>query len=119
MRVTRLVVCASAAVLFLAGAPAPAAGVKPRLSLVSAQPLVVRGAHFAGRERVRLSFRAAAEPFVRVVRTTARGMLVAPAPAGLVYSPCASPLVVVATGARGDRAVLKVPQRECPSARSL
>jgi len=112
--------CAPAAVLLLLGSPVVAGSnsVKARLALVSSQPAVARGAHFAHRERVRVSFRAGGDPSFRVVRANAAGVFVAPAPAGFAYSPCRAPLEVEADGAQGDHAVLRVPQRECPNARS-
>jgi hypothetical protein len=116
VRLTRLLGYGTVAALLLLGSPASAGSklVQARLSLVSSQPAVARGAHFAHRERVRVSFRAGGDASVRVVRTTATGTFVAQAPAGFAYSPCGAPLVVDADGARGDHAVLSVPQRECP-----
>ena len=96
-------------------APAAARAVKPSLTLAAAQPATVRGAHFARLERVRVSFGTGDNSATRTVRTTASGTFVATAPAAFAYSPCGAPLVVSAVGARGDRATLKVPQRECPS----
>ena len=96
-------------------APAAAQAAKPTLTLTAAQPATVRGAHFAGLERVRVGFSSGGATATRTVRTTASGTFVASAPAAFAYSPCGAPLVVVAAGARGDRATLKVPQRECPS----
>jgi len=110
--------CAPAAVLFLLTSPgsADSEAVKPRLTLVVVQPtVVVRGAQFAHRERVRVSFRAGGGPFSRIVRTTVKGAFLASAPSGFTYSPCGAPLVVDAIGAKGDGAVLRVPQRECPA----
>jgi hypothetical protein len=97
-------------------APAAAAATKPTLRLSSEQPVTVRGAHFARLERVRVSFSAGGAAATRTVRTTESGALVATAPADFAYSPCGAPLVVIAVGARGDRATLRIAQRECPSA---
>jgi len=117
VRLLRLFVCAPAAALFLLGSPVSASSDarKPRLSLVVVRPaVVVRGAHFAHRERVRVSFRAGGDPASRVVRTSATGGFLASAPSEFAYSPCGAPLAVDAAGAKGDHAVLRVPQRECP-----
>jgi hypothetical protein len=121
MRFVHVLLTASAAVLFLLGSPgfagSEAKAVKPRLSLVRDTPTVlVRGAHFSHRERVRVTFRANGDPSSRVVRTTVKGTFFASPPTGFAYSPCASPLVVDASGAKGDHARLRVPQRECPAA---
>jgi hypothetical protein len=117
VRLARLLICAFAAALVLFSSPISSGSslAKPRLTLVSFRPtVVVRGVHFAHRERVRVSFRAGGDASLRVVRVTATGAFVAPAPDGFAYSPCGAPLAIDATGARGDHAVLKVPQRECP-----
>jgi hypothetical protein len=117
VRLARLLSCAFAAALVLFSSPVSSRSelAKPRLTLLSVRPtVVVRGAHFAHRERVRVSFRAGGYPSMRVVRTTITGVFVAPAPSGFTYSPCGAPLVVAADGARGDHAMLRVPQRECP-----
>jgi hypothetical protein len=110
------IICAAVLALAAAGAaaatPAPA---KPRLALSGLQPAAVRGSHFAGRERVRVGFSAGGETWIRTVRTTEAGTFVAPAPEDFTYSPCGSPLLVTALGARGDRATLRLAQRECPS----
>ena len=96
-------------------AAATSAPTKPRLALSVVQPATVRGTHFAALERVRVSFSAGGAASMRTVRTTAAGTFVAPAPAVFTYSPCGAPLLVIAVGARGDRATLKLAQRECPS----
>jgi hypothetical protein len=117
VRLARLLACALAAalVLFSSAVSSGSALAKPRLTLLSFPPyVVVRGAHFAHHERVRVSFRAGGEASSRVVRATATGVFVAPAPSGFAYSPCGAPLEVDADGARGDHAVLKLPERECP-----
>lgn len=108
--------CAAVAAAAVAGSVAAApVKPKPRLVMATAQPAVVHGSHFAGGERVRVSFSTGGDASTRAVRATAAGTLIAAAPAGFTYSPCGAPLLVTALGARGDRATLKVPQRECPS----
>jgi hypothetical protein len=85
---------------------------QPRLRLVSAAPLKVRGTAFYPRERVRVTASTGAGVVLRrQVRTTAQGAFVATF-AQVVYDPCNS-LRVTALGARGDRAVVKRPMREC------
>jgi hypothetical protein len=79
------------------------------------QPATVKGWDFAGLERVRVAFSAGGGTWMRTVRTTAAGTFVAPAPDEFKYSPCGSPLLLTAVGARGDHATLKLAQRECTS----
>ena len=114
----RLVLMTCAALLTLAAvgiAAATPAPPKPRLALSALQPATVKGRNFAGLERVRVGFSAGGETWTRTVRTTAAGTFVAQAPDEFTYSPCGSPLLLTAVGARGDRATLKLAQRECPS----
>ena len=114
----RPVVVALAALVgaaLVGSAPASPAVTKPTIALSTLKPLTVRGAHFARVERVRVSFSAGGDAATRAVRTTGSGTFVAPAPEGFAYSPCGSPLVVVAVGSTGDRATLRLRQRECPS----
>ena len=110
------VLCAAVAAAVVAGSVAAApVKPKPQLLMATARPAEMHGSHFAGGERVVVSFSTGGDAATRAVRATATGTLVAMAPAGFTYSPCGAPLVVTALGARGDRATLKVPQRECPS----
>jgi hypothetical protein len=111
----RFVLMLFAALLGAAVVGSAPASPKPRLALTVAQPATVRGLHFAGLERVRVTFSAGGDAAMRTVRTTATGTFVAPAPPGFEYSPCGAPLVVAAVGARGDRAALRLLQRECPA----
>jgi hypothetical protein len=91
---------------------APAAAVeRPRLSTISSETrIVVRGAHFVGNERV--TVRVIGRTIVtRRTVTTARGSfriaVRRPEPRAC------NTLVVRATGARGDWAVLRIGSPEC------
>jgi hypothetical protein len=90
---------AAAALCVVLAAPA-AAGIKPRLALVHASPLTVRGTGFAARERVRVTVRTAARTVVRSARTSGAGAFTVRF-AGVRLGPCGA---VAAAGARGDRA---------------
>src|SRR3954468_1648625 len=84
-------------------ATAPAA--TPTLALVHRQPLVVRGTHFKAHERVAVRVNA-----VRVVvRTSALGRFLITLG---VVDRCTGGRVV-ATGAAGEHAVLRLPPAEC------
>jgi hypothetical protein len=111
-RAIKRLVAASAATLALAAATASAADLRPALRVVDRQPLVVRGVHFRPHERVRLTG-AAIRP--ASVTTTAAGSFVV----RLTQTSddrCSGVMLLVAVGAAGDRAVLKLPQPECPPA---
>ena len=71
----------------------------------------VRGAHFAPREVVRVTILGPAPRIQRRVRTSATGTFTVPVPS---FDPCTESLTIVAVGARGDDARLKLPQRACP-----
>lgn len=88
-------------------AAAPAAGTAhPSLSLVRAQPLTVRGTGFLARERVVVR-----TGQVRLaVRTSTAGRFVA----AFETTDRCSAVRVVAVGASGDQAVLRLPPIECP-----
>jgi hypothetical protein len=115
VRPVAVVLAALAGAALLGSAAANPVARKPSLAMAALRPPTVRGAHFARLERVRVGFSAGGNVATRTVRTTRSGNFVAPAPAGFAYSPCGSPLVVTAVGATGDRATLRLRQRECPS----
>jgi hypothetical protein len=96
------------AVLALCGAVTAAAafagGDGPRLSIVGAAPLTVRGTGFASSERVRLTLRTTTRTVVRSVRTGTRGTFTARFP-GVRITRCGG-AALSAVGARGDRARL-------------
>jgi hypothetical protein len=75
-------------------------------------PLVVRGAQFRPLERVRVTAAYGGLRVTRIVRSTRAGRFAASF--GAAYDPCLETLRVTATGARGDRASEKLPQRACP-----
>ena len=85
---------------------------QPHLRLSSATPLKARGSGFYAREHVRATARASGQARLRRVTTDARGTFSVSFGA-LSGDPCAG-FTIVAVGARGDRADLKVPMRECP-----
>ena len=72
----------------------------------------LHGSHFAKRELVRLTFAGPAPRVQRQVRTNAVGAFTTALPSG--FDPCVESLQVIAAGARGDDARLKLPQRACP-----
>jgi hypothetical protein len=87
-----------------------AASLPPSLRLVSRQPLVVRGAHFAALERVTLT--ASSVP-ARVARTHAtRAGTFRVAFARTVVRAC-GPFVVRAVGSRGSVAAIRIPLPAC------
>jgi hypothetical protein len=57
---------------------------------------------------------ASASSVVVTARASTLGAFTAAAPSGLTYDRCSTALLVRATGARGDGAVLRVPPRLCP-----
>jgi hypothetical protein len=84
----------------------------PKLALLHRAPLVVRGANFRSGERVRLTAAAGTTHGVATTTATRSGRIVA----RFHYTPpvCLK-LVVLATGARGDRAKLVVKPLGGPS----
>jgi len=95
----------------MACAASGASGSKPQLKLSRGS---VHGSHFAPGELVRLSVSGPAPRAQRRVRVGPTGRFATALPAA--QDPCRSPLVVVARGASGDSARLKLPQRACPPA---
>ena len=95
----------------MACATSGASGSKPQLKLSRGS---VHGSHFTSRELVRLSFSGPAPRAQRRVRVGATGRFATALPAA--QDPCMNPVVVVARGASGDSAHLKLPQRACPPA---
>jgi hypothetical protein len=86
-------------------------GSQPHLRLVSGTPLKAHGTGFYGRERIRATARTSGQVRLRRVTTDARGAFTVSFRA-LALDPCTG-LTIVAVGARGDRAALKAPMREC------
>ena len=85
---------------------ASAATVHPVLTLVHGS---VHGSQFHPREKVRVTVMSTTK-VVRTIRTSARGTFTLGAPAS--FDPCVES-VVIAAGARGDIARLKVMPRGC------
>jgi hypothetical protein len=92
------VLLAAAVVCLILAAPASAA--RPRLAIVRAFPVTVRGTGFVARERVRVSVRTATRTVVRSTRANADGGFTLRF-AGVRLGGCGA---VGATGAHGDRA---------------
>ena len=106
MRAT--VACAAVALAAALGSTASSAGTaRPSLRLVGD---TVRGVHFVPHERVRVTFMGS-ERVVRRLRTSSAGTFSTAEPQ---YDPCVESLVILAVGASGDSARLKLPQRACP-----
>lgn len=86
------------------------AGRTPKLSIVRA---TVHGTHFRAGERVTISLASAGQHVTRHTRASASGGFAAQLP---FSDPCLGTVVVIARGATGDGARLKLPQRACPPA---
>ena len=110
MRTSFAAVAAALLVAATACAASSASSSKPQLKLVRGS---VHGSHFAGSELVKIVFLGPAPRAQRRVHSTAAGAFSARVPA---HDPCLGPIVVVARGASGDNARLKLPQRLCPPA---
>lgn len=112
----KVLVLASAAVLLAAASSAIASSSsRPILRVMRMQPPTVSGAAFRPKERVKVTFDVGAQRFVRFVRTTRVGAFTASAPAGELDR-CGDLFLVVAVGARGDRATIKLQLPDCPPA---
>ena len=89
---------------------------KPSLRLLtSADSLVVRGSGFYAHESVRVTVTTTSSR-VRTVRSSSAGSFTADF--GTTYVDPCDAMAVRAVGHRGDRAVLKLPQRECATQHS-
>jgi hypothetical protein len=97
-----------AAMLALSGALAAGAaatgGSEPKLTIVRAAPLTVRGTGFAASERVRLTIRATTRTVVRSVRAGTGGAFTLRVPCVRIWRCGDAPITAV--GTRGDRARL-------------
>ncbi len=97
--------------LLAAGTASARTQSQPTLRILrSADALVIRGSGFYARENVRVTV-ATTSSRVKVVRTSPTGTFTANFGATYV-DPC-SAFVVRAVGSRGDRALLKLPARQC------
>ena len=95
-----------AAALASAGTAAAATGSQPRLVLVDAEPLVVRGAAFAPGERVTVTALTLLGPRRIVAKAGAGGAF--RTSLTLVGRPCGRAFTILATGTRGSRATLRL-----------
>src|SRR4051812_25020917 len=80
----------------------PAVAARPRLAIVRASPVTVRGTGFVAHERVRLTVRTATRTVVRSTRAGANGAFTVRL-AGIRLGPCGA---IAAAGSRGDHASL-------------
>ncbi len=95
-----------AAALASAGTAAAATGAQPRLALLDDEPLVVRGVAFAPGERVTVTALTSLGP-KRVVTKAGSGGAFRTS-LTLVGRPCGRAFTILATGARGLRATLRL-----------
>jgi hypothetical protein len=107
---TLAVIGAVSLVLAASAAGGSEARGKPTLKLVSGTALTLRGAHFATRERVRVTVTTDRRLTKRVTASGSGAFVVR---FDLVYDRC-SGLFALATGTEGSRATLKMPQLGCP-----
>jgi hypothetical protein len=111
-----LTISAAAVLAALAVAWPAGASLRPSIAFVSSSPLQVRGVHFAGRERVHLTF-AAKTTTVLTIRTTRAGTFLVNAPTGFALDQCGGGSITVsAAGVHGDAALLRRPSRLCAPA---
>jgi hypothetical protein len=85
---------------------------RPALRLIDSAPLTIRGSEFVRGERVRIEVRVAGETSSRTTRAGTTGGFVVSF-AGATFDHCTG-LFVVAVGATGTRATLKLPLPHCP-----
>jgi hypothetical protein len=100
------------AALALAGLAS--ASTRPSLRVLRLDPLTVRGTHFRAGERVRVTLRYAETRKTRRVRVSSAGTFTTAFDTTTQLDPCTSGFSVVAVGASGERAVVKVVPHECP-----
>jgi hypothetical protein len=93
-------------------APASATSATPSITLADRAPVVVHGTGFAARERVLVTLRSGFARAEKHARATYRGSFVVRFDA-IMLTPCEG-AAVVAAGARGHVARLKLRLRECP-----
>jgi hypothetical protein len=105
---------AALAIALLAAAPAAgSSGSKPRLRLLDTTPLRIAGSSFKARERVTVTVYADGMRR-RTTRATSGGAFVVTFP-GAAPDRCAA-VAILARGASGDQASLKVMPKACPPA---
>jgi hypothetical protein len=106
-----LLVVSVACAALAAGSSSASATTAPRLRLLGAQPLVVRGESFQSGERVVVTALTLTGPRRLVVRATTRGRF--GATFRLPNQPCRKAFAVRAVGRLGSRATLTVPGEAC------
>jgi hypothetical protein len=108
-------ICGALAASLLVAASAQA---RPVLTLVSASPLEVHGAHFAPHQRVHLRFSSVSPAQIVVVRASGTGTFTITVPSGTVFDQCGGPgLTVSAAAANGTYWILlQRPPRMCAPA---
>lgn len=89
---------------------------KATLRFVRLAPVTVRGAHFLPREAVRVTLRAGSTERVRTTRTLPSGRFTVDFGLLREKDRCGTVITLVAVGGRGDRAVYRLPPRECTTA---
>jgi len=87
--------------------------VRPVLALSGPASLLLRGSHFRGHERVKLTFRAGSLVTVRTVRATAGGTFAITTPPTLASDRCTTGLLIAAHGTSGTLATIKRPPLGC------
>jgi hypothetical protein len=107
------VLALAAALLAVASTALASSSSRPTLRITRMQPPTVAGASFRPTERVKVTFDVGAQRSVRFVRTTRAGAFTASA-AAAELDRCGDMLLVLAAGARGDRASVKLKLPDCP-----
>jgi hypothetical protein len=113
VRTTLVGVAAVAAAGVVVGASAGGSA-HPSLRLVDREPIRVRGEHFRPAEVVRLTVILNTSKTARHVRAGTKGRFVATFRGRAWLGACSPGLTVLAVGARGSRALLKLPAAACP-----
>jgi hypothetical protein len=103
--------------LFLAATAYAASGSggssSPHRARLTVDRGTVHGSRFAQGERVTIRITAAGERVTRRIQASAAGSFATQLP---YHDPCLGSILVVARGASGDRASLKLPQKACAPA---
>jgi hypothetical protein len=110
--VRRLIALALLALALLIPLGASATAPSPSLRIVRTAPLAVRGSHFAAAELVTIRVIGKSTLARKRVRTGPLGGFTVAFPT-LMFDPCTIS-AIVATGASGSRAQLKVRPAQCP-----
>ncbi|HEV3478790.1 MAG TPA: hypothetical protein VG144_05005 [Gaiellaceae bacterium] len=111
MRRVAVVLIGAVLLGWAAGASAEGSG-RPTLKLTRTEPISVQGLRFLARERVHVKVTVGEERTAKRVVANRRGTFTLSFPS-LDYDRCTS-LFARAVGSGGSRAVLKLPQPQCP-----